>query len=62
MDRIEEKELSLPDEVLSLVEASRKNILLFVKQLPWLKVKPIHTSFGRKYFPVLASSFILAVV
>ncbi|MZH02411.1 MAG: hypothetical protein F3745_03150 [Nitrospinae bacterium] len=44
MDQLQEEELPLSDEVRSLVEESRKNILLSVKPLPWLKVKPIYAS------------------
>ena len=44
MDQLQEEELSLPDEVRGIVEASRKNILFSVKPMPWVKVKPLYIS------------------
>jgi len=45
MDQLqEETDLSLPDEVRSLVEASKKNILFSIKPLPWVEVKPLYIS------------------
>ena len=45
MDQLpEETDLSLPDEVRDIVEASRKNIMFSIKPLPWNKVKPIYVS------------------
>lgn len=44
LDRLQKEELSLPNEVRSIVEASRKNIFLSVKPLTLLKVKPVYAS------------------
>ena len=48
MDQLQdETELSLPDEVRAIVEASRKNIMFSMKPLPWAKVKPLYISLAK---------------
>lgn len=48
MDKLpQEPDLSLPDEVRGLVEASKKNILFAVKPLPWAEVKELYISLAR---------------
>jgi hypothetical protein len=44
MDQLQKEEISLPGEVRSIVEASRKNILFSVKPMPWTEVKPLYIS------------------